>query len=50
MRDYYTDWELFKMWLKKLFRIKSRSAQIISQGKYDYDFDFVMKTKLRGGK
>lgn len=50
MRDYYTPFEIFVAWIKKLLKIKSPSALYCSGGKYEYAYDFIMKTKakLRG--
>jgi hypothetical protein len=48
MRDYYTPFEIFVAWIKKLLGIKSPSAIYISEGKYEYAYDFIMKTKRRG--
>lgn len=48
MRDYYTRFEIFIAWVKKLLGIRSPSAILCSDGKYEYAYDFIMKTKLRG--
>ena len=49
VRDYYTNGEIFIAWVKKLLKIKSPSAIWCSDGKYKYDYDFIMNAKLRGG-
>lgn len=48
MRDYYTDFEIFVAWIKKKLGIKSPSAIYCSGGKYEYAYDFIMKTEIRG--
>ena len=45
LRDFYTDGEIFIAWIKKLLKIKSPRAFYCSDGKYEYDYDFIMKTK-----
>ena len=49
IRDYYTWWEIYIAWIKKLFKIKSSSAIRVSQGKYVYAYDFMVK-KENGGQ
>ena len=46
-RYYYTKWEIFVAWIKKLLGIKSPSAIYCSDGKYEYAYDFIMKTKSK---
>ena len=48
MRDFYTNGEIFIAWVKKLLKIQSPSAIWCSGGKYKYDYDYIMNTKLRG--
>ena len=43
MRVYYTWYEIVIAWFKKLLGIKSPSAILISQGKYEYEYDFMLK-------
>ena len=42
-RDYYTWYEIVIAWFKKLLGIKSPSAILISQGKYEYEYDFILE-------
>lgn len=42
-RVYYTWYEIVIAWFKKLLGIKSPSAILISQGKYEYAYDFMLK-------
>lgn len=44
-RVYYTWYEIVIAWFKKLLGIKSPSAILISQGYYEYEYDFIMETK-----
>ena len=37
MRDYYTKRQIFTAWVKKKLGIKSPSALIVSDGKYEYE-------------
>ena len=48
LRDYYTNKEIFIAWIKKKLGIQSPSAILCSDGKYKYDYDFIMKTEKRG--
>ena len=43
MRVYYTWYEIVIAWFKKLLGIKSPSAILISQGKYEYEYDFILE-------
>ena len=43
-RDYYTWYEIVIAWFKKQLGIKSPSAILTSQGYYEYEYDFIMKT------
>lgn len=43
IRDYYTWWEIYIAFVKKLLRIKSSSAICISDGKYEYAYDFMVR-------
>lgn len=43
-RVYYTWYEIVIAWFKKQLGIKSPSAILISQGHYEYEYDFIMKT------
>ena len=43
IKDYYTWWEIYIAWIKKLFKIKSPSAMRVSQGKYMYAYDFMVR-------
>lgn len=43
-RVYYTWHEIVIAWFKKQLGIKSPSAILISQGYYEYEYDFIMKT------
>ena len=45
IRDYYTWWEIYIAFVKKLLRIKSRSVIYISDGKYEYAYDFMVRTE-----
>lgn len=47
-RDFYTPFEIFVAWIKKQLGIQSPSAIFCSDGKYKYDYDFIMKTEIRG--
>ena len=47
VRDYYTNGEIFIAWVKKKLGIQSPSAIWCSDGKYKYDYDFIMNAKLR---
>ena len=47
-REFYTPFEIFVALIKKLLKIQSPSAIYCSDGKYKYDYDFIMKTELRG--
>ena len=42
-RDYYTWYEIVIAWFKKLLGIKSPSAILISRGKYEYEYDFILE-------
>ena len=42
-RVYYTWYEIVIAWFKKHLGIKSPSAILISQGKYEYEYDFMLK-------
>ena len=42
-RDYYTWYEIVIAWFKKLLGIKSPSSILISQGKYEYEYDFILE-------
>lgn len=42
-RVYYTGYEIVIAWFKKLLGIKSPSAILISQGKYEYEYDFILE-------
>lgn len=43
IRDYYTWWEIYIAFIKKLLRIKSPSAFYVSDGKYEYAYDFMVR-------
>ena len=43
IRDYYTWWEIYIAWIKKLLKMKSPSAMRVSQGKYEYAYDFMTR-------
>lgn len=43
IRDYYMWWEIYIAWIKKLFKIKSPSVMQVSQGKYMYAYDFMVR-------
>ena len=47
MRDYYTKRQIFTAWVKKKLGIKSPSALIVSDGKYEYDYDYIMKKERK---
>lgn len=42
-RVYYTWYEIVIAWFKKLLGIKSPSTILITQGHYEYEYDFIMK-------
>lgn len=44
MKTDYTERHLFAAWLKKLLGIKSPSALFNSCGRYEFEYDFIMKT------
>ena len=44
-RVYYTWYEIVIAWFKKQLGIKSPSAMLITQGHYEYDYDFIMKVE-----
>lgn len=48
VRDCYTPLQIIVAWIKKLLKIQSPSAIYCSDGKYEYDYDFIMKTEIRG--
>lgn len=43
IKGYYTWWEIYIAWIKKLFKIKSSSVMRHSQGKYVYAYDFMVR-------
>lgn len=43
IRDYYIWWEIYIAFVKKLLRIKSPSVIHISDGKYEYAYDFMIR-------
>lgn len=43
MRDYYKWYEIVIAYIKKQLGIRSPSAILISQGKYEYAYDFMLK-------
>lgn len=43
-RVYYTWYEIAIARFKKLLGIKSPSTMLISQGHYEYEYDFIMGT------
>lgn len=45
MRVYYTWYEIVIAWFKKLLGIKSPSAFLITQGRYEYEYDFIMRVE-----
>ena len=44
-RVYYTWYEIVIAWFKKRLGIKSPSAMLITQGRYEYEYDFIMKVE-----
>lgn len=43
IRDYYRWWEIYIAFIKKLLGIKSPSVIYISDGKYEYIYDFMVR-------
>ena len=44
-RYYYTKWDIFVLWLKKKLGIKSPSTILITDGKYEYEYDRITYKK-----
>ena len=42
IRDYYSWWEIYIAFIKKLLGIKSPSAIYISDGKYEYKITYCL--------
>ena len=45
IRDYYRWWEIYIAFIKKLLGIKSPSVIYISDGKYKYIYDFMVRNE-----